>query len=239
MTDAVSLRTTVDNSYRGQHDATIIASIGDEQVGYLSYSVYNGKPAIKMVWVNPEHRRKKIALQMLKDLQNTYPDSEIDWGYTTDDGSQLKSSIKFRTQPNVDVIKAMEKLTAIRSKLKQMNYKLEKLRDTDIEAARRYSQTVSDRWNKLNDLEYHLENQLSTMGEPYSKFIDDKLNEELDVMRKLAGISEYRASSIGSNISITGTEKAKLIRKHNIRVGSDAWFKLWFSKPYLTGEKPI
>jgi hypothetical protein len=29
------------------------------------------------------------------------------------------------------------------------------------------------------------------------------------------------------------------MKKHNIRPGTDEWFKLWFSKPYLTGEKPV
>jgi hypothetical protein len=40
------------------------------------------------------------------------------------------------------------------------------------------------------------------------------------------------------NISHTGTEKAEIMRKKNIQPGTDEWFKLWFSKPYLTGEKP-
>ena len=43
----------------------------------------------------------------------------------------------------------------------------------------------------------------------------------------------------GSNISVTGTEKAQLMREHNIKPGTEAWFKLWFSKPYLTNESPI
>jgi hypothetical protein len=43
----------------------------------------------------------------------------------------------------------------------------------------------------------------------------------------------------GSNISITGTEKAELQRKHNIQPGTPEWFQLWFSLPYLTGELPI
>ena len=55
-------------------------------------------------------------------------------------------------------------------------------------------------------------------------------NEELDQLKKLAGINE--------NMSITGTEKRKIEREKNIKPGTDAWFKLWFSLPFLTGEKP-
>jgi hypothetical protein len=29
------------------------------------------------------------------------------------------------------------------------------------------------------------------------------------------------------------------MKKHDIRPGTEEWFKLWFSLPYLTGEKPI
>lgn len=43
----------------------------------------------------------------------------------------------------------------------------------------------------------------------------------------------------GSNISITGNEKADLQKQHNIQPGTPEWFQLWFSKPYLTGEKPV
>jgi hypothetical protein len=68
--------------------------------------------------------------------------------------------------------------------------------------------------------------------------------DEIQELKRLAGISnrpvwtEYKGYS-DSNISVTGTEKAQLMRKHDIKPGTDAWFKLWFSKPYLTGEKPI
>ena len=40
----------------------------------------------------------------------------------------------------------------------------------------------------------------------------------------------------GSNISQTAAVNARLQRKHRIQPGTDQWFQLWFSKPYLTGE---
>ena len=57
---------------------------------------------------------------------------------------------------------------------------------------------------------------------------------------RLSGIitPESRDNSTGSNISITGTEKAELQRQYNIEPGTPEWFQLWFSLPYLTGEKP-
>ena len=64
--------------------------------------------------------------------------------------------------------------------------------------------------------------------------------DELDCIKRLAGITEFKGYQPyeGSNISITGTEKACIQREKNIKPGTDEWFRLWFSKPYLTGEKP-
>ncbi len=67
---------------------------------------------------------------------------------------------------------------------------------------------------------------------------------DLDQIKILAGVSkfnglkEYNVTD-GSNISITGTQKGELMRKHNIKPGTPEWFQLWFSKPYLTGEPPV
>lgn len=65
---------------------------------------------------------------------------------------------------------------------------------------------------------------------------------EIVDLQRLAGIipaSSQTVDSGGMNMSLTGTEKAELMRKHNIRPGDANWFKLWFSKPYLTNERPI
>lgn len=68
--------------------------------------------------------------------------------------------------------------------------------------------------------------------------------DDLQQLKMLAGIGnravmqEYKGFA-GSNISITGNEKGELMKKHDIRPGTEEWFKLWFSKPYLTGERPI
>jgi hypothetical protein len=72
---------------------------------------------------------------------------------------------------------------------------------------------------------------------------------ELKIIQYLAGLGsdarlqEYRTHqetvNKGSNISVTGMEKAEIMKKNNIKPGTDEWFKLWFSRPYLTGEKPV
>lgn len=56
-----------------------------------------------------------------------------------------------------------------------------------------------------------------------------------------ARLHEYRthnnAVNKGSNITATAAENARIQREQNIRPGTPEWFKLWFSLPYMTGEK--
>jgi hypothetical protein len=63
----------------------------------------------------------------------------------------------------------------------------------------------------------------------------------LDDLKRLAGINEFKGYKPyeGINVSISGTEKRELERKHNIKPGTPEWFQLWFSLPYMTGEPPV
>jgi hypothetical protein len=63
--------------------------------------------------------------------------------------------------------------------------------------------------------------------------------DEITRLRCLAGIPADNSASLGSNISATGTELARIQRERNIRPGTPEWFRLWFAKTLLTGEKPV
>jgi hypothetical protein len=68
--------------------------------------------------------------------------------------------------------------------------------------------------------------------------------QELKILSGMGGLGgqarlhEYRVNQ-GSNISVTGDATGQLQKKLNIKPGTPEWFKLWFSLPYLTGEKKI
>lgn len=61
--------------------------------------------------------------------------------------------------------------------------------------------------------------------------------DELDRIKKLAGINEFKGYTpyTAENISHTGTEKAQIQRDKNIKPGDKEWFELWFSRPYWLG----
>jgi len=66
---------------------------------------------------------------------------------------------------------------------------------------------------------------------------------DLDQLQLLAGITRQGGwqpvSTLASNICMTGNEKAQIQRDQNIQPGTDAWFRLWYARPQLTGETPI
>lgn len=88
---------------------------------------------------------------------------------------------------------------------------------------------------------------------PQNSHIPDAYIEstELDRIKSLAGVSkpklvEYTTNDIAPGVnSPVGTagrtidEKKKIEKNLNIKTGTPEWFRLWFAKPELTGEKPI
>jgi len=62
--------------------------------------------------------------------------------------------------------------------------------------------------------------------------------DELERIKQLAGIDKIE-TSMGENLSQVATQKAQYQKKHNIKPGSDEWFKLWFAQPRLTKENPM
>ena len=76
-------------------------------------------------------------------------------------------------------------------------------------------------------------------------------NDPIQDMKRLAGLTpglnvgalqEYKGEGSvqtdGSNPSITANEKIQYQHENDIKPGTPEWFRLWFSLPYLTGEKP-
>ena len=59
---------------------------------------------------------------------------------------------------------------------------------------------------------------------------------DLAELKKLAGISETQMSPVGSNISLSGTERKDLEKKYNAKPGDELWFIINYTKPYLNGS---
>jgi len=62
--------------------------------------------------------------------------------------------------------------------------------------------------------------------------------DELDYIKKLAGVNEFKGYTEYTleNMSQTATALKQKERDENIKPGDKEWFELWFSKPYMTGH---
>lgn len=61
---------------------------------------------------------------------------------------------------------------------------------------------------------------------------------DIATLKRLAGINEFTGYSeyqLDENPSITAAELKKKEKKLGVKPGDADWFKLWFSKPYMTG----
>ena len=81
---------------------------------------------------------------------------------------------------------------------------------------------------------------------------DDPIH-ELKISNYLGGLgakerlNQYRLKNAKHNqeinkhveLGLSGTEKRQLEREHNIKPGTPEWFQLWFSRPGMTGRKPV
>ena len=63
--------------------------------------------------------------------------------------------------------------------------------------------------------------------------------DDINDLKKLAGVTDKHGNSMGENMSVIGSQKGEYQKKHNVEPGTDEWFQLWFAAPALTGENPM
>lgn len=75
-----------------------------------------------------------------------------------------------------------------------------------------------------------------------------ELGSDLNRLRQLAGITlgsggqAATQNQVGEQDSVlthAGTERAEYARQHDIKPGTEEWFRLWFARQPLTGEDPM
>jgi hypothetical protein len=62
---------------------------------------------------------------------------------------------------------------------------------------------------------------------------------DIEDLKRLAGINEFKGYSeyiIDENPSETAATLKKKEKEMGLKPGDPDWFKLWFSKPYMTGQ---
>lgn len=130
-------------------------------VGTLEYGEYDGEANVKMIEVDPEYRRKGIAKKLMQELQKKYPDTEIDFGMSTPDGTKLLDSITYEVTDEA-VVADRQQLKDLKTELNELQEKLDVLYDTDplTEAQEAELHKLGDRWTEVYDSIRDLEQSL-------------------------------------------------------------------------------
>ena len=103
---------TFHDEMRGYHhsqaDLTLSIEDNGEYCGRIDYSVYEKEPQVQFISVPENKARKGYATKLVLKLQSKFPDTEIDMGGLTDDGSKLLATIPQRTISNLEYIPITE-----------------------------------------------------------------------------------------------------------------------------------
>ena len=160
---SLSILSTVKDSYGGEAFMVMSAMDGNKVAGTIEYSVYEDTPAIQMIEVAEGYKRKGVATKMLQALQREYKDTEIQFGYTTEDGEKLLKAISYEV-PNKAVI--------------NYNKKLRRL-ETELDG---YQKTLDDVWNKVEENPSY---EFTDKDRSIIETVGDKWNETSDAIHAL------------------------------------------------------
>jgi ribosomal protein S18 acetylase RimI-like enzyme/8-oxo-dGTP pyrophosphatase MutT (NUDIX family) len=147
--------------HHGQSDMILFANEGGTTVGYVEYAVYQGEPSVQMLRVSPEFRRKGYGTAILKELQRRFPNTEIELGMQTEEGSQLVKKLNFKEEPTEFSTKfqELEKLQKEKEQLEAAAEIHNGLENTTEEERTEYLEQM-ERLNGVYDRIWELEQEL-------------------------------------------------------------------------------
>lgn len=90
-------------SHHGQKDGFVQAMKGNRAVGYLDFSIFEGRAKIKMIEVSDDCKRQGIATRMYEMLAGEIGGAEyVDSGYETEDGAAFMKAMKIAEAAEYD-----------------------------------------------------------------------------------------------------------------------------------------
>lgn len=154
-------------AHHGQTDMTLIAySPPKTPVGYIEYSIYDDEVSIQYLYVAEDKRRRGFGRALLLELQKRYPETGIELGMSTDEGSALLGKMKSDWIPNKEYDKLKEEEASLKKRIKALDDKRDAwLLLPEEEKNRTRPQLLSDgeEWTRIHDRLWKIENDLSYM----------------------------------------------------------------------------
>ncbi len=117
MHSAPKFRDECRSSSHGQTDMSLSIEISNQVIARADYSIFEGRPALQMVTVVPEYRRRGYATMLVKELQRQYAGQEIAWGMLTEEGRLFYESLRKFEEPIPGMQEKFRELSQVRDKL--------------------------------------------------------------------------------------------------------------------------
>ena len=157
----ISFYDSVVDAYEGELSKLLTMNVQGKDVGYIEYSVYDEEPYVQYIFVEESYRRKGYGSKLVRKLQSLYPNSEINFGMTTEDGTKLYNSLEKIITPNPLYTKKQQELKRIKQWMKKFNAIADKDAEDWTEKEIQYLRKYSDIWqkyhNRVQDIEKWLE----------------------------------------------------------------------------------
>lgn len=148
--------------HSGQLDMVMVAKDKNgNTAGTIEYAVYDGKPYIQMIRTEDGYKRQGVARYLLQNLQMEYPNTAIDFGMTTQDGTALLDSVTHE-----------ETSTDEKARLDLYNENNARMAEIENELNRAYE--LEDSGRNLSEEEQALVDSIDELGKEW-----DDLNEWL------------------------------------------------------------
>jgi len=133
----------------GQSDHRISAKQGKTLVGYVDFSVYEGEPNIKYIFVSPDFRRQGIATKLMQAVQREYPDANINLGMATDMGAPFVQSLDRKFYPNAEYEQTQARLKQLKQREAELDKMQAELPDDITDEIR---EKMAPYWDEMNDV---------------------------------------------------------------------------------------
>src|ERR1044072_1089325 len=161
--ETLSFQTEQRGAHHDQSDWSLYALDDGEYAGRIDYVTYFGDVHVQMIDVPEGKRRRGYGTAMVHELQSMYPDTEINMGGLTDDGSKLLGAIPQVVKHNPEYQAKARRLGKAKALLVRFQAVVDAFDANPTEQARQKVVALHNRWNALHSAEWKLEQQLHDM----------------------------------------------------------------------------
>lgn len=170
--EEIEFRTECTGAHHEQLDQVLHAMIDGEPCGQIQFSVFEETPSVRWIEVVEHRQREGIGRAMVLELQSIFPETQIEFGYHTDDGAALLESIdSVVIEPSPERSKLESQLQTFQTRAAQCesatdNYYAARPEVRESKTAKLEMSRVIEKWNSARDQIEKIQDALADLPLP-------------------------------------------------------------------------